>query len=341
MLTKNCNLRCKFCFEQEAGYCSNDNIDYLKLTKLIDFCNESKVKYLLLSGGEPTLYPNLIEILNYIKYKNYGIQPALVTNGIRLSDKAFCRKLIDNGITYIDISLKGNSSVDCINNTGVDCIESQLKAIKNLATLNAEFTCSMVITHDNVDSFCDTVELAYNSGGKQFSFTLVIDNVKSECSENQYLRENDPVLLVEKFIAQIDKLDNITRGEWWLEYTFPLCVFSDNQLSMLEGKLASYCHVFEKNCIVLDTKMNLLPCDMYMDDKMGVFYDDFRTYTDFLTYSQRDIYKNVTDLLQKPPSEECMSCVQYEKCRGGCPVFWKNFSFDSFMNFINDKKKCV
>ena len=36
-------------------------VDYVK--KMVDFCDEAKSKYVILTGGEPTLYPQLINTM--------------------------------------------------------------------------------------------------------------------------------------------------------------------------------------------------------------------------------------------------------------------------------------
>ena len=59
--------------------------------------------------------------------------------------------------------------------TGYDGTEKQHQAIRNLASLPIEFTCSMVITPENVHSFCEAVQIAHDNGAKQFSFTFIID----------------------------------------------------------------------------------------------------------------------------------------------------------------------
>ena len=38
ILTRNCNLRCGFCFEKNDGYSSEDKIDFINLKKIVDFC---------------------------------------------------------------------------------------------------------------------------------------------------------------------------------------------------------------------------------------------------------------------------------------------------------------
>ena len=97
------------------------------------------------------------------------MEATIVTNGIMLSDYDFCKKLLESGVDYIDISLKGKNEEDCLAVVGKECLSKQLKAIYNVSCFLNEFTCSMVLTCSNIDGFCEAVEAAKNNGAKQFS----------------------------------------------------------------------------------------------------------------------------------------------------------------------------
>lgn len=335
ILTRNCNLRCDFCFAKKAGYNTNDTIDYDDLKRIVDFCCDSDVQYIFFTGGEPLTYPKLIDILQYVKSKNTSIETAVATNGILLEDPTFCKELTNCGLGYIDISMKGSNSQEWKKTTGYDGTEKQLHAIHNIASLPIPFTCSMVITQANVTTFCDAVRSAYDNGARQFSFTFIIDNNNVEENGQNYLRVNNPFKLVESFLSQTDSLNAITT-EWWIEYSFPLCVYTDEQLNLLKGKLASPCQVHMKNAVTFNTKMELLPCDMYIDQKIGTLGRNFSTYQQFQKYTDSGVYCDTLNKIREYPSEKCTSCQHLEYCYGGCPVLWKNYSFEELLTYKQD-----
>src|SRR3989338_7802979 len=82
-------------------------MDFEIATKLVDIFADAKARSIVLIGGEPTIYPRLMELGKLIRVK--GMTPALITNGIRLADADYCRQLRDAGITNITISIKGAS----------------------------------------------------------------------------------------------------------------------------------------------------------------------------------------------------------------------------------------
>ena len=224
VLTRACNLRCDFCYVKDAGYDPKDMLSYENLLRIVDFCGEAGMKYIFFSGGEPLIYPHILDALNYIKNTKPTITSAIATNGVLLDDSNFCKNLVDTGIGYVDISIKGTDSTGWKNTTGYDGYLKQLCGIRNLATTSLEFTCSMVVTKDNVSTFCNAVQAAIDNGAKQFSFTFVIDNSESIAKNEKYLEENDPIALIDCFLSQTDRLNSIT-DDWWIEYSFPLYVY--------------------------------------------------------------------------------------------------------------------
>lgn len=112
-ITGECNLRCKHCYdEKKGGYRDVDSILY-------------EAKYhgdktpFILTGGEPTLHPRIIEAVNNMPGKTW-----MLTNGIKLADKEFFNKIIktelfDNGTLNIGLSFHKESNgkdFECINN---------------------------------------------------------------------------------------------------------------------------------------------------------------------------------------------------------------------------------
>lgn len=337
-LTRKCNLRCDFCYAKRTNYIADEFIELNSLKKVIDFCDDLAIKYLVFTGGEPTMYEYLLEVLDYINDGNKNVLPTIATNGIMFSDYLFLNKAIDKGLRYIDISLKGISEINCKNITGVDCLGVQMKTIKNLANSNIDFTCSLVITKDNVDHYCDVVRLAKENGAKQFSFTFIIDNEESIYKDLAYLERNNPFDLIGRFMNSIVQLNEII-DDWWIEFSFPLCFFTANQLTLLSGRLAAPCHVRKLNGITFDTNLNLIPCNMYFDEKIGNFGTDFESSSEFEELFLQGSYNREMQRINTTPSKECKNCDYYNECRGGCPVIWKNYSFEAVKIFKDKIKK--
>lgn len=332
-LTRSCNLRCDFCYAQKTYYRPGDVLPFAGFKRIVDFCEVAGVKYIVLTGGEPTLYPQLFDALQYIGTRTRKMIPALTTNGIRLRNKSFCSRLVECGLEYVDISLKGQDGAACLSATQTDCFDYQMEAIHNIAAVGVNFTCSIVLTQNNIDSFCNIVRAAYCHGAKQISFTFQIDNDDSDTKNESYLLNHNPFALVETFISQVDVLNSITR-DWWIEYSLPMCAYTEKQINILSGKFAAPCQVRVGNGITFDTQMKAIPCNMYFDSILATLGEEFSTITEYQDIWRTSLRRRKAfSSLRSMPSSDCESCKYFMKCMGACPITWRNYSYSSFRRF--------
>jgi 7,8-dihydro-6-hydroxymethylpterin dimethyltransferase len=92
-ITGQCNLSCNICFADSP---SGNHVPLDQITRMIEayVSYEAEPELLQLSGGEPTLHPDVIEIVRYAK--DLGIQDVAVsTNGLRLLEEDFAKALAE------------------------------------------------------------------------------------------------------------------------------------------------------------------------------------------------------------------------------------------------------
>ncbi len=109
ILTNECNLSCVYCRELAPEINHIIKTDIVKY--YIDTLSTHDLQNIRFSGGEPTLYPNLNEIIKYSKENNIK-RIALSTNGTAHID--IYKKLIKDGVNDFSISLDGGC---CSTNT--------------------------------------------------------------------------------------------------------------------------------------------------------------------------------------------------------------------------------
>ena len=100
-LTPACNLDCKFCYYDAKKDSPLSGIDWELARRII---KELKVKFVLLSGGEPLLYPNILDLIEELT--SHSIRVGISTNGT-LIDRNLAVKLKKRGVGYVGISLDG------------------------------------------------------------------------------------------------------------------------------------------------------------------------------------------------------------------------------------------
>jgi len=106
-----CNLRCIMCYQIDESFSSDKNfmgkMDISLFKKIIDECQQGGTKAITMaSRGEPTLHPQLGEMLEYCSGKFLELK--LNTNATRLTDE-LCHKILKSGITDIVFSVDSYS----------------------------------------------------------------------------------------------------------------------------------------------------------------------------------------------------------------------------------------
>lgn len=103
--TNKCQCACPYCINSETDHRLSLPIDKAvgNICKLVD---KYGVKEAIILGGEPTLHPNIIELVKRLRYGSGLKMIRLTTNGIKLKNEQFLRELINpiTGIQGINIS---------------------------------------------------------------------------------------------------------------------------------------------------------------------------------------------------------------------------------------------
>ena len=109
-ITNACNLRCKMCAQWgDKGYNFTRPTNVVKEIVPVEFYKKmvDEVRHLkpviYIWGGEPFFYPQLMELIRYIKQK--GLILEVVTNGVRLAENA--EELVDLNMDGLLVSVDG------------------------------------------------------------------------------------------------------------------------------------------------------------------------------------------------------------------------------------------
>ncbi|MHC4693516.1 MAG: radical SAM protein, partial [Planctomycetota bacterium] len=147
-ITNACNLRCPICFT----YNRRDVVYHMsigEMKKTVDWIIESseQVDLINITGGEPTLHPEILDILRVCKRPEIG-RITMNSNGIHLAqDYGLCEQLAEMGV-YVILSFNTFDSDICKQLHGQDIIEYKFRAIDNLTRAGAKMTLLNVMIHD-------------------------------------------------------------------------------------------------------------------------------------------------------------------------------------------------
>ena len=102
-LLKGCNLSCKYCMPERIPFRMDEVLSPLEIERLVGRFVERGIEKLRLTGGEPTIRPDIVEIAARLGRLPGVRDLALSTNAVRL--RALAGPLFAAGVRRVNISL--------------------------------------------------------------------------------------------------------------------------------------------------------------------------------------------------------------------------------------------
>jgi molybdenum cofactor biosynthesis enzyme MoaA len=160
ILTDRCNFNCPYCRGLKKGLEGDMPLERAKF--IIDVWSKNGLKNIRFSGGEPTLYPYLVELVEYCREK--GVERiAVSTNG---SNKwELYNRLVTAGVNDFSISLDA-----CCSSTG-DIMAGNKKGVWNKVVENIKqlskvtyVTLGVVLTPETLKTVADITKFGSSLG---------------------------------------------------------------------------------------------------------------------------------------------------------------------------------
>lgn len=192
-ITEKCNLNCPVCF---ADTKNTFTLPLKQVKEMIDLyvqC-EGEPEVLQISGGEPTVHPDIIEILKYAGEK--GIKyPMLNTNGLKMANREFAKKISDT-MAHDDSMIKkpliylqfdGVSDETYIALRGRPLLDIKMKALENCRELGMNVTLVPTIVKGINDHEIGAIlDLALNDNN------IKMVNFQPSTTTGRYKLDDDP-----------------------------------------------------------------------------------------------------------------------------------------------------
>ncbi len=145
--TMRCNYRCEGCYA--ASYERKDDMPPEVFDRLLSEAEELDMNFFILLGGEPFIYPDLLDIIRQHKHSFFQIY----TNASFI-DKAMARELVKLGNVAPQISINGPG--EYTNKARMPgAFDKCVEAMDNLREAGCCFGFSTLVTSHNVDAICD------------------------------------------------------------------------------------------------------------------------------------------------------------------------------------------
>lgn len=202
-LTQRCNLSCRHC------YCVPDRIkedmDFKQICAVLDELNDAGCLWLLITGGEPLLRHDFLDIYMYAKQKGFII--SVFTNGTLISNEIVnCFKKYPPFV--IEISLYGAIAQTYEKVTGVEgSFKRCMHGINMLHNTQIPFKLKTTITKDNVSELKHMKSFAKRLG-VEFRFDAMLHPRLDGSKENLQCR------LSPEEAIKIEQADEKVSNAW-------------------------------------------------------------------------------------------------------------------------------
>lgn len=329
-ITKDCNLRCNYCYVRNKDDYKDEKIDFELYKKIIDKIVEDKLKSesnerkfsLVLHGGEPLIVGKelLSKMLCYardqffnnnIKY-DFGIQTNLT-----LLDEEIALILGKHGVQVgvsFDGIKKGNEGRTKV--LGQKIFEEKFKILKKY---NVEFGFLMVVNSSNIKYIkqsTDYLHKHYNIEGVKINYSEDVNNLGGEVSGEDFFKYAWKPY-IDEFIKTGRCAESNLENLIDLFITFSLSETNNSMKTNCGSKICAG----GLNIIEIEPDGNIYFCGRYAENYEEAFMTHI-TYYDFLALKQIKRHSDFVIEKHKALLEtHCDLCYADSICDHGCMAF--------------------
>ncbi len=307
-LTTKCNHRCIHCYNHwRKDTVTDKTLDESEVKKIIDNLKESEVPNLLITGGEPMLYPDLM-FKAFELGKGAGLKCALNSN-LTLVTPDIAKGLKRVGVGVLTSILSFDHSLHDNITTSLGSFDRLIVGIQLLQKYGVPVSANMVVMKANMDQIYETGKFVHSLGMSSFRATKVHPAIGSSVFEVIKLPPERIAGIFDSLIKLKDdyrlKVESLT--------TYPLCLLKDLD-RYGQFLLKRSCNAGKTGCTI-GADGQVRPCG-HSDDNYGNSIEE-----SLLIIWPR--LKNWRDGSLLP--NECKECKHIIKCSGGCRMDCKYY----------------
>jgi uncharacterized radical SAM superfamily Fe-S cluster-containing enzyme len=163
-ITDRCNMGCPNCLANSSG---SEELVPPTLDEVLEQLERVRPyrPVVYLGGGEPTLHPELFHWVRSLHGRGYEVK--LLTNGLKLTDREFCRELRDAGITWVLLQFDSPHEAPLRHLRGRPGLERvRREALANLSSLGMNICLANTVHREaNLAEAIDVVKLGLSTPG--------------------------------------------------------------------------------------------------------------------------------------------------------------------------------
>ena len=160
-LTQDCNYHCFFCHREGQRFLARNEMTPEEIERLVRIASRLGIRKVKLTGGEPTVRSDILEIVRRIK--PHVVDLSMTTNGSRLKELA--KPLAKAGLDRVNVSLHSLKPDVYRRITGVDMLDVVLEGIEEAVKYLSPVKLNMTVMKGlNEGEIWDMVDFAAKTG---------------------------------------------------------------------------------------------------------------------------------------------------------------------------------
>ncbi len=300
-----CNNACAHCYN-EPGRREMPSLDTDDWRRVLDRLWAIGVPYVIFTGGEPTLRPDLPELIAHAQAR--GMVCGMNTNGRRLADREFVERLVAAGLDHVQITLASHRREvhDAI--VRARAWDETVAGVRNTLDAGLHTITNTTVTADNAREVEATVDFLCELGLRTFAMNGMIH---SGCGAG-----NPAALTVEQLRRILPRVRDraADRGMRFIWYT----VTRHCELSPVEmGVGLRFCNAAEYS-ICIEPSGDVLPCQSYYEPAGNLLRDPWPSIWEGELFTSIRLRREHPERSDLP--DECHHCERLRLCGGGCPL---------------------
>ncbi|MBP7653353.1 radical SAM protein [Candidatus Dependentiae bacterium] len=314
-----CNIECKFCYYKFKKYREQRSFEDVK-NEIDIFKQNYQIKYFDITGGEPTVYKEIIKMVKYCRERL--ILPTIITNGQKTET---IKNLVSEGLEDVLLSYHDyESHYDEITNRN-NAYKNLMNSVEYLHSINFSFRTNTVVTKFNGDRLTEIAKkLTSIVKPRIANFIIFNPHPATDWSNKENIpfqgRYTDLSVNIKKALnIMID--NNIYTNVRYI----PLCCMGEYE------KYVCNFHQWQWD----PYEWNVRAC-MKLDEKFWKYKLPFKSFFTKLKLSNLE-EKKILWLIKNRFChnniylEKCRECDFYYICDGIYPQYLKNFGDEEFI----------
>ncbi len=298
-LTYGCDNACAHCYNERPR--AGETLSTADWRRVIDKVWGIGIPHICFTGGEPTEYPDLVELVEHAE--ELGVITGLLTNGRRLADAGFLNALAAAGLDHVQITI--HSSVPATHDELVGvagAFDETARGIANAVASPVYLMTNTTLTTRNQEDVEELVAFLASLGVRHVAANGII-NAGAARDVEIGLPENALGPILGRFTAACAAADMTFTWYTPTEY----CRF--NPLTMDLG--VKQCTAAKYNMCV-EPNGDVIPCQSFYQPMGNILRDDWDSiFNSALAQELRG---------RGYAPAKCEGCPDFEICGAGCPL---------------------